>query len=320
MRWLVTGMTGFIGSYLAEELAQLQDVDLTVIVRGRSAASADGFLRGLGFRQFKIVQSNLSDPYCVRLPYSQYDIVVGLVGPRRNSPDVQWQANVEYVQRVAMLLRAITVRRVMHISTAAVYGVHRGTTVFTETQMPRPTSWYGVTKLLGEQIMLRFHSDTGIPVTTLRPSWVVGNNSRLLDRHLVAAYRRGLRIIIPLNTPANVIYARDVARAIVLTGQQARGGFEVFNLNACRIQFREFLEVLDREVRRPKVPVLVPVPLLRVLSMKFKFLEGLLADTYFDPTRVREETGFVPRYGAALMIREMLARIENPRAILYDRL
>jgi len=312
-------MTGFIGHYLAEELARQPDVDLTVISRRRSAGSVDSLLQELGFQQFTIVQSSLSDPYCVRLPYPEYDVAVNLVGPRDNSPYLQWQANVEYVQKFSRLLRTIILQRVIHISTASVYGVH-SKRFLTESDIPNPTSWYGVTKLLGEQVMFRFHEDTSVPVITLRPSWVVGDKSRLLDRHLVAAFRRGLRIVMPLTTPANVIYARDVAAAIILAAQRALRGFEVFNLNGGPIRLDEFLEVMDREMTRRKVPVLVPVKLLRLLSLKFKFFEGLMADTYFDPTKARMEIGFVPRYSAGMMVREILARMGDPRAILPEGL
>ncbi len=63
----------------------------------------------------------------------------------------------------------------VHISTSSVYGAHADSD---ETAEPRPTSFYGVTKLAAEQLTLSYARDKGLPVVVLRLFSVYGERER----------------------------------------------------------------------------------------------------------------------------------------------
>jgi len=305
MRLLVTGITGFIGSYLAEEVKQRGNIDLTVVVRPSNLKRIE-YLKNLGLPDIRVVPSNILDPYIVRLPYNEYDAVINLVGPRSNNTDVLWQANVEYVRRLAMLLKNINVGRVVHMSSIGVYGLPKGSPTITEEHVLAPTDWYGSTKLMGEQIWQDFYRRTGVPVRMLRASWVIGHGSHLLDKYLFTAFGHGIRLVMPLATPVNAIYARDVADACLKAALASGDGAKSYNINlAERIAFRDFLKIINVELKGLKFPLIIPKIALRVLSRKITFFRGLLNDAYYDPTKVKDELGFTPRYDLAAMVREI---------------
>lgn len=302
---LVTGVTGFIGSYLAEELANREDIDATFIVRPHSLAAAEG--APLVGSTAKVVVSTLTDPVGTQLPGRRYDAVINLVGPRSVDVDGQWLANVEYVARLSALLKRIDIGHIVHLSSVAVYGTLADVSMITETSEPFPDTWYGKTKLLGEAIWGRFHRETHVPVSVLRPTWVVGDGSHLLDRYLLLASIRRMKIHINVETPTNVIYVRDVARAILRTAEVSVDGFSSYNLNLPeRVPVRRFLEVIDRLGKQPGIRISIPRVALELAARRVGFLDVLLRNVYYSPEKAKEALGFVPQYDLAQMVRDSL--------------
>ncbi len=68
-----------------------------------------------------------------------------------------------------------TLKLFAHASTSSVYGSRANGD---ETTEPKPTSYYGVTKLAAEQLALASHRDQGLPVTVLRLFSVYGERER----------------------------------------------------------------------------------------------------------------------------------------------
>ncbi len=65
--------------------------------------------------------------------------------------------------------------RPINISTSSVYGADA---TGDETNVPRPTSYYGVTKLTAEQLALAYTRDRGLPTCSLRLFSVYGPRER----------------------------------------------------------------------------------------------------------------------------------------------
>jgi nucleoside-diphosphate-sugar epimerase len=207
------------------------------------------------------------------------------------------------------------VKRVVHCSSISVYGLPRNSTPVTESFSLAPLDWYGMTKALGEQLWGDFHTATSIPVVILRPSWVVGYGSRLLDKHLFRAFTSGIKIVMDLGTPCNVVYVRDVAEAAILAALDCKAGLRNYNINSLqRWSFDEFLQAINRAVSRPKLPIPIPKTLVKILSRRFGSLKMVLGDVFFDASRARDELGFVPQYDLAAMIKETLALSEGAKA------
>jgi nucleoside-diphosphate-sugar epimerase len=71
--------------------------------------------------------------------------------------------------------RAPTLRGFVNLSTSSVYGAYA---TGDETTEPRPTSYYGVTKLAAEQLALSYQRTRGLPACSLRLFSVYGPRER----------------------------------------------------------------------------------------------------------------------------------------------
>jgi nucleoside-diphosphate-sugar epimerase len=178
---LVTGAAGFIGSHLAERL-----IDLGHAVLGLDCFT-DYYARALK----ELNASQIQDKGVEFLPL---DLASDDLGPAIK--------DVEFVYHVAAqpgisatvpfetyarnnitathrLLEAVkqsaSFRGFINISTSSVYGADASGD---ETTEPRPTSYYGVTKLAAEQLVLAHARDRGLPACSLRLFSVYGPRER----------------------------------------------------------------------------------------------------------------------------------------------
>ncbi len=305
MNVLVVGGTGFIGKAVVEECLRL-GWSVTAVTRPGRA----GPLRRLhtGGVQLRILERCIHEPLLLS-GSGAFDAVINLVGPGRDSWEANWQANVEHVRYLVELLRRISVGRLVHFSSISVYGItgRPANCIIREEDELRPDDWYGLTKVLGERIIRVFHEDTGVPVAVLRPSWVIGRGSRLLDRHLLMVAQSGLLVRMLRQVPLNAIYVRDAALAGVLAASKGLDGFEVYNINVLGDQrFGDLIDALRSEVPGFKVPIVVPTLALRLLARVFGSLRFLLSGVSFDASKARDKLGFVPRHDIRSAIHDMV--------------
>jgi nucleoside-diphosphate-sugar epimerase len=302
---LVTGSTGFIGRYLLEQLARNDSLDVTAVVRPGTAGDSPCTAER---SRVTHVPADLSNPYSVRLPFSEYDALINLVGPRYYRKMAQWETNVEYIRNLLVLLRRGSVKRIVHFSSISAYGLPRSSLPVTESSSLAPCDWYGVTKVLGETMLEDFHNETHVPVVVLRPSWVVGHGSHLLDRALFHAFSSGVRIVMRLGTPLNIVYVRDGADVAIQAALRPQSGLRSYIINTTQTwSFDELLREIDRATVRPKVPLVVPKGVLAVMAKRFGSLKLILSNAFFSPRRAMDDLGFAPQYDLAAIVRETLA-------------
>jgi len=181
MNILVTGAAGFIGSHLAERL-----IDLGHSVRGLDCFT-DYYARALK----ELNASQIKDKGVVFLPLdlAEDDLSsavrgVEIVYHAAAQPGISATTTFETYARnnitaTYRLLEAVkrspSFRGFINISTSSVYGADA---VGDETTEPKPTSYYGVTKLAAEQLVLAHTRDQGLPACSLRLFSVYGPRER----------------------------------------------------------------------------------------------------------------------------------------------
>lgn len=303
MRLLVTGGTGFIGRSLLTEVSK-RGWSATVLTRpGRGEVLRRAVE---GNSEIRILEGCTHSDLMFAPPY---DALINLVGPKEDSWIANWEANVVYVRSLTTLLKRMPVARVVHFSSVSVYGPSRRGwgAIIREDDRLTPDDWYGVTKVLGERIMRQFHEGTGTPVTVLRPSWVMGQGSHLLDRYLLAAAKAKVSVRMLQAAPLNAVYVKDVAHAGLSAASAGISGYRVYNINGtAEERFGDFLQALHREVPGRKVPLFLPAALVRGLAVGFGSLRFLLSGVVVDATKAREELGFEPRYDIGMLVQDMI--------------
>jgi len=167
---IVTGGAGFIGSHLAEELAN----------RGYSVIVLDDLSTGrmenitdlLAKENVEFVQGSINDASLLQRLFQDVHYVFHLAAipsvPRSiENPLVSHQVNATGTLNVLLSARDSGVKKVVYASSSSVYG-DTGTAAKRENTMPNPQSPYAVTKLTGEYYCQVFQKVYGLPSVCLR--------------------------------------------------------------------------------------------------------------------------------------------------------
>lgn len=151
------------------------------------------------------------------------DVVVNCAGLTVGQPAELRDANVGVVMRLIDELDGRRGVHLVHIGSAAEYGIQRGQVPVSEDVFATPGSAYGVTKLEATQRLVAAAEQERISATVLRvfnpvgrfsaPTTLPGNAARQID----AALRAGAETIDlgQLDSRRDYIDTRDVARAVL---------------------------------------------------------------------------------------------------------
>ncbi len=181
MKIVVTGAAGFIGSHLAETLAH----------QGHTVVGIDSFT---DYYAAQLKQANAEDVQAAGVTLHRLDLaaddlsaaldgvefvfhLAGQPGISASTPLADYVRN--NVVATDKLLTACqqqpSLRCFVNVSTSSVYGRHA---YDPEDAAPKPTSYYGVTKLAAEQLALAAHREKGFPACSLRIFSVYGPRER----------------------------------------------------------------------------------------------------------------------------------------------
>ncbi|MFE1289754.1 NAD-dependent epimerase/dehydratase family protein [Streptomyces sp. NPDC058751] len=206
LRVLLTGATGFVGSEVLRTMLRGRAGGHGIDVRALARTAPPGTPDASGPSW---VPGDLSDPASLRGAARGTDVLVHLASRVSGGPEACEAVNVRGTRALLEEARRAGVTRIVHLSTAAVYGPgpHRGIAV--DEVFPAPVSHASVTRLAGERLAL----EAGAVV--LRPGLVLGAG----DRWVVPALSE-LRSRVPAHWDGgsgllSVVDVTDLARLIV---------------------------------------------------------------------------------------------------------
>ena len=182
---LVTGAAGFVGSHLVDTLLARGDTVVGIdcfTPYYAPDAKRDALVSALAHPRFRLVETDLREADLVPLLAD-----VDTVFHQAAQPGVRlsWSDgfseyashNVLATQRLLEAARDASIRRFVYASSSSVYGNQaRYPTV--ETDLPRPYSPYGVTKLAAEHLCALYAENWGVPTVALRYFTVFGPRQR----------------------------------------------------------------------------------------------------------------------------------------------
>ncbi len=221
------------------------------------------------------------------------------------------------VQGTATLLeaaRAARVRKLVHTSSSAVFGIPEKNPVDDSVQ-PRPGEAYGAAKLEAERLVEAAVRRHGLDVTIIRPRTILGHGRLGIFQILFDWVEEGRRIPV-LGGGDNLyqfVHADDLAEACVRAA--ARPGPSVYNVGAERFgTMRQALEALCAHAGTGSavysLPMGVAVAAMKLTSaLRLSPLGAYHAlmygrSLYFDISRPRRELGWRPRWSNEEMICE----------------
>lgn len=158
---LITGAAGRIGSCIAAQL----------LARGDQVTGVDLRPARLAHPGYRHIECRFDDPAMVREAVAGIDVVVhtgALMSWHPKDNDAMYHANVTATRMLLEAAKHHRIRRFIFASSGEVYPEVRAHSLpITEEHPCNPISFYGLTKLLGEELV-RFYQRQGLETVILR--------------------------------------------------------------------------------------------------------------------------------------------------------
>ncbi len=299
MKALITGITGFAGSHLAEYLlAHQPQVEIFGIRRWRSPMENIAHIAD----RVTLVETDLGDYHSVyrMLERVRPDLVFHLaaqsfVPTSWNAPAATLEINVIGQTHLFEAVRALALDPVIQIACSSEeYGlVHPEETPIRETNPLRPLSTYAVSKIAQDYLGYQYFQSYGLKVVRTRgfnhtgprrgEVFVTSNFAKQLARIKAGLDEPVIRVG-NLTAKRDFTDVRDMVRAYWLAARRGKPG-EVYNIasgQAITIQ-----ELLDRLIALTDVEVTVEQDPARMRPSDVEILIG-------DSSKFRADTGWEP--------------------------
>ena len=303
---LITGGSGYFGCLLRERLRAAG-----VAVRVFDLVDADDRPDDVEFQPGDIRERDAVARAC-----RDVDVVYHNVAqvPLAKDRALFWSVNRDGTESILQAARAAAVRKVVHTSSSAVFGIPARNPV-DEGATPRPLEAYGEAKLAAERLIEDAVRRHGLDVTIIRPRTIVGHGRLGIFQILFDWVEEGRRIPV-LGNGDNLyqfIHADDLADACIRAA--ARPGFAVYNIGAEQFgTMRQTLEALCAHARSGSavysLPMGLAVAAMRLTSaLRLSPLGPYHAlmygrSLYFDISRAKRELDWQPRWSNDEMICE----------------
>lgn len=209
-RVLVTGASGFIGCRVAEILALREGWDVRALVHNPAHASRIARL------PVELVQGDLSDEHALAPLVRGCDAVVHCaIGTQYGQRRRIFEVTVGGTRHLASAALSAGVRRLVHLSTMAVYGVNVSG-ILNEASPVNPPKGddYSESKLEAEQVLRRAFAE-GLGVVMLRPGNVYGPFSRTFTTRPLQFLAKGRLMVVDGHTPSNTVHVDNLVEAII---------------------------------------------------------------------------------------------------------
>jgi NDP-hexose 4,6-dehydratase len=312
----VTGAEGFIGSHLVEALVRRGNrVRAMVLYNMWSSTGWLETLPGDIADQVDVVFGDVRDPATVRELVEGAEVVyhlaaIGSVPYSYSAPRSFIDTNTIGTMHVLEAARACRTPRVVHTSTSETYGTAR-TVPISESHPLQAQSPYAASKVAGDKLAESYHLSFGLPVVTLRPFNTFGprQSTRAVIPQIITQLASGSKQLMlgALDPTRDFSYVLDTASAFITLGEAPASAVlgELFNCgpgddiaigklaeDIARLMGIEADIVEDPKRLRPK-----DSEVMRLVC---------------DATKLRERTGWEPRYTRDQGLRETIEWFRDP--------
>ncbi|HTW01200.1 MAG TPA: GDP-mannose 4,6-dehydratase [Streptosporangiaceae bacterium] len=312
----VTGAEGFIGSHLVEGLVRRGNRVKAMVLY--NMWSSTGWLETLAPEitdQVDVVFGDVRDPATVRELVEGASVVyhlaaIGSVPYSYSAPRSFIDTNTIGTMHVLEAARACRTPRVVHTSTSETYGTAR-TVPISEAHPLQAQSPYAASKVAGDKLAESYHLSFGLPVVTLRPFNTFGprQSTRAVIPQIITQLAGGSKQIMlgALDPTRDFSYVLDTAEAFMTLGEAPASAVigELFNcgpgddiaIGKLAEDIARLMEVDADIVEDPK---------------RLRPKDSEVMRLVCDATKLRERTGWRPRYTRDEGLLETIAWFREP--------
>lgn len=304
---LVVGANGFVGSHIAREL-----VRSGCTVTGMGMPMPVDLLSDLRGTVLMVQGSaEIASEVEAALDAGKADVVVwsaghnanasGLMATGESEPSKALAVNATGLFNVLNAAQKRGIRRAVITGSLVVFGPASGypEQLVAESAPPRPTTGYGLSKAMGEQVAQYFRDRFDMDVTTFRLAVVFGPGrwyggvvsilARLLQE---AAPGKTTQCEVPYE-PFDLVHVKDVASAVRLAVQSSRRLAPLYHLNSLTTTYPKLARAIEQQVPGYRIDCTPsPAPLVYPL-MNFDL--------------IRKDLGYQPQFNVSSAIADLIA-------------
>ena len=262
MKVLVTGGSGFLGSWVCELLSKRGD-DVTALVRRTSNTK---HLKTLS--NVTLAEGAVEDARSVEAAAKGIDAIIHCAGlVKARDEDELFRVNVEGTKNLVRAAKEHGAKRFVQVSSLEASGPSRdGSPV--DRDQERPVTAYGRSKLAGEKAALEAKDD--LHVVVLRPGAIYGPR----DVEILEAFKSVKRGLMPTvaggTAKGSFVWGPDCAAVCIraLEADVPSGSMYFVDDGGPAVSQREFLEMVEGALgRRALVRMSLPKGLLKTVAM-----------------------------------------------------
>ena len=272
-RILVTGATGFIGSFIVEE-ALNKGMEVWAAMRKTSSLE---YLRDSRIHRIELNLSS-EDDLKNQLKDHPFDYVVHAAGVTKciHQEDF-YRINTEGTKNLVNAIRTLKMplKRFVYLSSLSIFGPIREQQPYqeiTEADTPQPNTAYGKSKLLAEQFLDGINEslkadEEPFPYVILRPTGVYGPREK--DYFLMAKSIKGHSDFSVGYKQQDItfVYVQDVVQAVFLAIDYGKTGRKYFLSDGEVYQSSTFSNLIHQALGRPWwIRIKAPIWILRVVT------------------------------------------------------
>lgn len=290
-RIAVTGATGFLGRYIVDVLLA-RGAHVIGVVRNPARVPE------LAAKGVELRKADLAERDKLAAGFAGADAVVSnaaLFALGNQRWEDHERANVEGTRNVMGACKDAGVRRVVQVSSVAVYGLfakgrlHEDAPQLGADTRRLPWNVYPVSKALSEQEAWRLARELDLALTTVRPCTIYG----AFDPNFMPLFRRVTSLPVSIRPVMRMsyVYAGDVAEGIALALEREASVGRAYNLTGDGETWQDLTDAWHANGGSiPRLALPIPIPL----------------SPEFDSSRAKQELGWRPR-SLTEGIRETLA-------------
>ena len=266
MKVLITGASGFIGSFIVEEALRRGFETWAAVRKGSSR-------EWLQDERIRFIELNLSSKAQLveQLRGQDFDYVVHAAGVTKclNKADFH-RINTEGTKNLAeaLLETGMPLKRFVFVSSLSIFGAIKEQQPYEairESDTPQPNTEYGRSKLAAEQYLASL--GTRLPYIILRPTGVYGPRekdyfimAKSIKQHsdFAVGYKR---------QDITFVYVEDVVQAVFLALEKGENGRKYFLSDGEVYQSTTFSDLIHEALGRPWwIRITAPVWVLRIVT------------------------------------------------------
>jgi dihydroflavonol-4-reductase len=310
---LVTGASGFIGSFLVEELLRdgVNVRDLRLLLKPGDS------LENLPSKNFDIVWADIRNKKAVKRAMDGVETIFHLAAKTvfegKTYKDFK-DVNVDGTQNLLDAAKGKKIQKFILFSTIAVYGLpaYAGERINCDETWPlKPMEDYGKSKLEAEKRLLKAHRDWGIPYVIIRPTTVYGPRDHQGMIELYRAIKRHYFFNIgDGKNKMDYVFVKDLVKG-VRQAQLSKSKADDFILGADKkITSKEVAKCVAKSINEKVpnwyIPKIIAFPISYVVELLSKILQIrpplfpnrvriLTQNCYFNIDKAKKKLSYHPR-------------------------